>query len=859
MKVKTAAAPPWRIGWFGALRCRRSLELLAESSRRLDGRFEVVLRGRPALVRISGFPRFRRGANRSSRSGALPQPGGYRGDLQEVHFSWAIDFFEEGQNSEWLLPNRLYEGCRFGAVPISMGSTETGRFLNRQDIGILLSQATTEAIEAALGKMEEDRFRKLKARVLARNPRTWSYDRSDCRAFVEQARAVWRQRPVPLQPKRWLERLRDGAGTDDANGNAPIEPDRDSVPERGRPYRCAARAVAAGGRTARRPHRRRGWRQHRRHVGHRRGDRRNGSAGHPSPQPKAHPERRDQSRRQQFGNTAEYLIRIDAHGGYPPDYCDRLVEEALATGADSVVVSMLTSGNGALQKAVAAAQNSKLGTGGSKHRHHSAGEWVDHGHHALMRISAFKAVGGYDETFSHNEDAELDYRLRQAGYRIWMSGRTQMVYYPRSSLKGLYSQYLGYGRGRAKNVLKHRMMPKVRQMMPLLVFPVVLLAAFSFVHWVAAMPFWCGSRYASAMAYGWRSASAIPTSRCRRSRRWSCISAGPLGFWLQLLGSRWQRKVASCAGLQKTAASTSASALSAGPSWPTRCARSAARHAFGFNRRDRRRQRREPSARALVAVLAEELKLPIRYLHSPARNISIARNACLDNSTSAISWPSSTTMRRHQGGGWSNWSKAVRQSGAEAVLGPVRAVYSDAAPGWMRRGDFHSTLPVWVARDIRTGYSCNVILRRATTPPGRRFSLASGQTGGEDTEYFTEMDEAGGKIAYAPRARVDEPVPEARGRFAWLGHRRFQCGQTHGQLLGRRRERRPACWASRPRLGKGGLLFRGGSRDCRGPVRRNRSVLRGIMHVGVVSGLVGVREIRLYGLSSPRERNKHAA
>ena len=33
-----------------------------------------------------------------------------------------------------------------------------------------------------------------------------------------------------------------------------------------------------------------------------------------------------------------------------------------------------------------------------------------------MRIAAFRGVGGYDESFSHNEDAELDYRLRQAGY-----------------------------------------------------------------------------------------------------------------------------------------------------------------------------------------------------------------------------------------------------------------------------------------------------------------------------------------------------------------------------------------------------------------------------------------------------------
>ncbi|TIL78511.1 MAG: glycosyltransferase family 2 protein, partial [Mesorhizobium sp.] len=37
------------------------------------------------------------------------------------------------------------------------------------------------------------------------------------------------------------------------------------------------------------------------------------------------------------------------------------------------------------------------------------------------------------------------------------------------------------------------------------------------------------------------------------------------------------------------------------------------------------------------------------------------------------------------------------------------------------------------------------------------------------------------------------------------------------------------------------------------------SVLRGIMHVGVVSGLVGVREIRQYGLTSAQEGGKHAA
>ncbi|MER9740316.1 glycosyltransferase [Mesorhizobium sp. M0187] len=189
-KAENPAAPPWRIGWFGALRCRRSLELLADFTRRQGGRFEVVLRGRPALSEFPDFHAFVEAEPYLSFRGPYRNPEDMAAIYGEVHFSWAIDFFEEGQNSEWLLPNRLYEGCRFGAVPISMGNTETGRFLNQQDVGVLLSDATPEILETALGRMDQEHFGKAKARVLARNPRTWSYDRSDCRAFVDRLRGL---------------------------------------------------------------------------------------------------------------------------------------------------------------------------------------------------------------------------------------------------------------------------------------------------------------------------------------------------------------------------------------------------------------------------------------------------------------------------------------------------------------------------------------------------------------------------------------------------------------------------------------------------------------------------------------------
>jgi len=191
---------------------------------------------------------------------------------------------------------------------------------------------------------------------------------------------------------------------------------------------------------------------------------------------------------ERFGAGAKYVIRIDAHGTYPADYCRALVREAERTGADCVVVPMITIGQNTFQRAVATAQNSMVGTGGSPHRTGKGGRLVEHGHHALMSIAAYQAVGGYDETFRYNEDAELDYRLTRAGYRIWLTNATVMTYYPRSTPTSLFKQYYGYGSGRARNILKHRMVPKLRQMLPLVILPAVALGTLAFLHWGALIP-----------------------------------------------------------------------------------------------------------------------------------------------------------------------------------------------------------------------------------------------------------------------------------------------------------------------------------------------------------------------------------
>src|SRR5581483_9243829 len=87
-----APGPPWKIGWFGVIRCRKSFELLSDLAARRPDLVEVRIRGRPSRA---VFPEFER------EFAAAPGVvfGGPYDDSEldrinrRVHLTWAIDFY----------------------------------------------------------------------------------------------------------------------------------------------------------------------------------------------------------------------------------------------------------------------------------------------------------------------------------------------------------------------------------------------------------------------------------------------------------------------------------------------------------------------------------------------------------------------------------------------------------------------------------------------------------------------------------------------------------------------------------------------------------------------------------------------
>ncbi|WP_227271320.1 glycosyltransferase [Roseobacter weihaiensis] len=841
---------PLHIGWFGILRCPFSLACLDAVTRARPGRYRVVLRGRPALDALPDFHAVIAANPDLVFGGPYRYPDDLAGIYGGVDLAWLVDQYDTGSNSDWLLPNRFYESGLNQVPPVALDGTEIAGRLRNLEIGLILPKADAAEVMTALDGLDRVALNRLQERQEAVPPGTWIVGKQDALRLVEQISPVV-EMPVE-QP--------DDSGVlivvptlNEAAHIAGVIDGLVAFLDRCRARSAAARLVIVDGgsddgtvdivteRVAALP-------QFDIHL-----------LDNPARLQSAGVNRACAA----FGKGMTWLIRLDAHAAYPEDYADVLLREAQSTGAQSVVVAMHAIGTTPMQRAISLTQNSRLGNGGSAHRTGGAGRFVDHGHHALMQLDAFRAVGGYDDSFSHNEDAELDLRLTRAGHRIWLTARTRLDYVPRKDIAALARQYLNFGRGRARTVLKHRLKPRLRQMAMIAVAPLVALAGFGILAPVFAVP-----------AAIWLAACVVASVMLAATHRDPlALGAAPIamtmhlswsvGFWRQLfagqdpaalLSSDELAPVASPAGTVAVGVCTfqRPSVVDTLRTLEQQVLPEDLRLSIIVVDNDR-----TPSARDIVAAFAARSRHEVIYRHAPSGNISIARNAALeeaerrgvrffafidDDELAPANWLTRLVARLSHGD-------------ADVVVGPVRAVYAAEAPRWMQRLRIHDTRPeLGPDGRPRAGHSCNVIMDlRSAALAGRRFDLPRGISGGEDTAFFNEAVQAGGRLALAPMALVEEPVAASRATFSWLFRRRFRMGQTHGGLL--RKNQGSAVWLRALPLACAKAFYCAFFALLTAPFAgpRNANLLRGALHLGTIAAMIGLREVTIYGHGSAKK------
>ncbi len=232
----------------------------------------------------------------------------------------------------------------------------------------------------------------------------------------------------------------------------------------------------------------------------------------------------------------EVIVRMDAHAEPAADYVERCVEALAETGAAAVGGTLAPWGRGEFGEAAALAMASTFGGGPAPFRRGGGPRVADTVYLGAWRRETILDAGGFDAEWAHNQDYELNVRLRAAGGVVWLDPRIASRTIARDTPVALAQQYFGYGNGRAATVIRHPRSLLSRQVVP------AAFAAAAFIG-LAAAPFSTAARRAvgvCGLVYGAAAlAAARPQEGTRSLRRAALVSAAMalmhlswgLGFW----------------------------------------------------------------------------------------------------------------------------------------------------------------------------------------------------------------------------------------------------------------------------------------------------------------------------------------
>ena len=167
-----------------------------------------------------------------------------------------------------------------------------------------------------------------------------------------------------------------------------------------------------------------------------------------------------------------WLVRVDAHATVPVNYVERIVEHFNPGDWGGVGGRKDGFGEGPVGEAIAAAMASRFGVGASTYHYATQPQEAEHIPFGAYPVGLARDLGGWDERLRVNQDFEFDFRVRQAGYKLLLDPELSIRWESRQSLRALFSQYLRYGRGKAKVAGLHPSSVRARHLGP----PVLVLA-----------------------------------------------------------------------------------------------------------------------------------------------------------------------------------------------------------------------------------------------------------------------------------------------------------------------------------------------------------------------------------------------
>jgi succinoglycan biosynthesis protein ExoA len=163
------------------------------------------------------------------------------------------------------------------------------------------------------------------------------------------------------------------------------------------------------------------------------------------------------------------VIILGAHALASPSFVSASVHALRETGAAAVGGPIETRGEGDVANAIAAALSHPFGVGDARFRFATEPAFVDTIAFAAYRRECFDLLSGFDTDRDKAEDDFFNYRIRQAGGRLYLTPAVSSVYFARSSFPSVARQYFGYGKAKGRAAIEEPRSIQPRHLAPLVV------------------------------------------------------------------------------------------------------------------------------------------------------------------------------------------------------------------------------------------------------------------------------------------------------------------------------------------------------------------------------------------------------
>lgn len=140
----------------------------------------------------------------------------------------------------------------------------------------------------------------------------------------------------------------------------------------------------------------------------------------------------------------EWIMRLDAHSFYPPDYLELCLETATRTGADNVGGVFVTRPGGDSYQArlVQALSTHRFGVGNAGYRLGEGEGPADTVPYGFFRRDVFDRIGLFDERLVRAQDYELNRRIIASGGRVWRNPAIRVLYHNQPTLAAFYRKQI---------------------------------------------------------------------------------------------------------------------------------------------------------------------------------------------------------------------------------------------------------------------------------------------------------------------------------------------------------------------------------------------------------------------------------